>query len=117
MSKAKGENPTVLQMNILDLWAQGHSNDSIASALNCSVETIRSVKKSEPLKKIFYERQNAQIVDVLPIAIKRLITILRDDDVQAAVHIAAVKEVFDRAHLTELTQIGDKEIKISVTYE
>jgi len=109
--------PTVLQMDIVGLWANGVNNKGIAETLNCSEETIRKVKKDEELKKIYYERQREQIVELLPIAIKRLRDILRDDCIQATAQIAAIREVFERSHLKELMDNTDKEIKITVSYE
>jgi len=117
MPVSKGKNVTVLNMDIIELWAAGVSAKDTAERLNCSAETVRGVRNNDEFKRMFYERQNAQIIELIPLAVKRLTEMLKDDTVQASVQIAAIKEVFDRAHLTELTQIGDKEIKISVTYE
>ena len=103
-------------MDILDLWVQGLSTREICSKLNCSDETVRLVRKNEELKKIYYDRQREQVIELIPLAIKRLREILRDDEVQATAQIAAVREVFERAHL-ELTDNIDKEIKITVSYE
>ena len=114
---AREKNPTVLQMDIVGLWASGLSTKDIAEKLNCSTETVRGVKKNDDLRQIFYERQSEQIIELVPFAIKRLRHILRDEETQASVAIAAIKEVFDRAHLTELTKTGDSEIKITVAYE
>jgi len=104
-------------MDIIDLWAQGVSAADTAERLKCSVDTVRSVRNNAEYKRIFYERQNAQIVELLPLAVRRLTDMLKDDSVQAAVQIAAIREVFDRAHLTELLDAGNKDIKITVTYE
>ena len=109
--------PTALQGNIIKLWADGLSNAEIATQLNCSTESVRSVKKNPDFKKMYIERQHRQIVELVPFAIKRLRRILTDDTVQATAQIAAVREVFERAHLTELTNNTDKEIKITVSYE
>jgi IS30 family transposase len=114
--KAKGKITTVLQLRIMELWADGHSVASIASALDCSEETVKNAKKLESVKQAYYERQNAQITELLPMAVKRLRDILRDDDIQASVQIAAIKEVFDRTHLDKLYENVDKEIKISIEY-
>lgn len=117
MAKATGKNPTVLQMDIIDLWTQGQSNEEIALRLNCSVQTVKDTKKIDSLKQIFYERQNAQIEELLPLAIKRLTNLLKDDKQMGTVHIAAVREVLDRSHLKELMDNSNKDIKITVTYE
>lgn len=117
MAKATGKNPTVLQMDIIDLWTQGQSNEEIALRLNCSVQTVKDTKKIDSLKQIFYERQNAQIEELLPLAIKRLTTLIKDDKQMGTVHIAAVREVLDRSHLKELMDNSNKDIKITVTYE
>lgn len=117
MAKQTKGQPTVLQQDILDLWVQGVSNKEIAERLNCSVESVRNVKKNDDYKQQFYERQAAQIIELIPLAVKRLRDMLKDDDVQASVQIAAIKEVFDRAHLSELTDSTDNEIKITVSYE
>ena len=117
MARANGKNVTVLNMDIIELWAQGIPAAEIAIKLNCSVETVNATKKNEVYKKLFYERQNAQIVELIPLAVKRLTDMLKDDSVQASVQIAAIKEVFDRAHLTELLNTDNKDIKITVSYE
>ena len=117
MATASGKNPTVLQMNIIDLWAQGWKENEIAIRLECSKETVRSVKKNETFKKMFYERQNTQIVELLPLAVQRLKNLLEAKNTQGTVLIAAVREVLERSHLSELMDTTDKEIKITVTYE
>ena len=117
MARASGKQPTVLQMDIIELWAAGVPGADIAAQLGCSVETVNATKKNDTYKRLFYERQNAQIVELLPLAVRRLTEMLKDDTVQAAVQIAAIREVFDRAHLTELLDAGNKDIKITVTYE
>jgi|GEM_PF-2555432 len=117
MGVAKGKVVTVLNMDIIELWSQGVSAADTAQQLNCSLETVRAVRNNDEFKKIFYERQNAQIVELIPLAVKRLTDMLKDDTVQASVQIAAIKEVFDRAHLTELLNTDNKDIKITVTYE
>jgi len=109
--------PTALQGNIIKLWADGLSNAEIAAHLACSTESVRTVKKNPDFKKLYYERQHEQIVELVPLAVQRLRSILKDDKVQATAQIAAVREVFERAHLTELTDNTDKEIKITVSYE
>lgn len=93
------------------------NNADIAAQLGCSVETVRSVKANDVFKRQFYEQQNAQIVELIPVAVKRLADMIKDDSVQASVHISAVKEVLDRAHLTDLLDNTDKNIKITVSYE
>lgn len=115
--KATGKQPTVLQMDIIENWAAGLSAKEIAGKLNCSEETVKNTKKIESLRKIYYERQSSQIVELIPLAIKRLTGILKDDNTQAAVQIAAIREVLDRSHLSELMDVTDKDIKITVTYE
>ena len=117
MSKATGKRPTVLQNDIVELWAAGVGTGDIAERLGCSAETVRSVKANDTFKRIFYERQNAQIVELLPLAVKRLQDMLTGEKVQDSVVIAAIKETFDRAHLTELLDAGGKDIKITVSYE
>ena len=109
--------PTALQGNIIKLWADGLSNSEIAAKLACSTESVRSVKKNPDFKKLYYERQHEQIVELVPLAINRLRSILKDDSVQATAQIAAVREVLDRSHLSELMNNTDKEIKITVSYE
>lgn len=114
---AKEKRLTALQLDIVGAWVAGLSTKEIADKLECSVETVRLAKKNEELKQIYYDRQREQIIELIPLAIKRLKNILRDDDVQATAQIAAVKEVFERSHLKELTDNTDKEIKITVSYE
>ena len=113
----KNYKPTVLQMDIVENWVAGLTNKEIAEKLDCSTETVRLAKKNDTLKHIYFDRQREQIIELIPLAIKRLRNILRDDDVQATAQIAAVREVFERAHLSELTDNADKEIKITVSYE
>ena len=113
-----GKEPkTALHGNIIKLWADGLSNSQIATQLGCSTESVRSVKKNPDYKKLYYERQHEQIVELIPCAISRLRSILKDDTVQATAQIAAVREVFERSHLSELMDNTDKEIKVTVTYE
>ena len=108
---------TALQLDILDLWVQGWTTSAICDELKCSAETVRLVKKREDLKQMFFERQREQVIDLIPLAVKRLRDIIRDPDTQATAAVGAIKEVFERAHLSELTDNADKEIKITVTYE
>lgn len=117
MGKQIKGKPTVLQMDILDLWVRGLSTKEICGKLDCSDETVRLVKKNEELKKIYYDRQREQVIELIPLAIKRLKNILNDDEVQPNAQIAAVREVFERSHLSELTDSTDSEIKITVSYE
>jgi hypothetical protein len=117
MAKASGKQPTILQMDIVNLWILGLSVKEIADKLNCSAETVRSVKNNDTYKQIYYDRQREQVVDLLPLAIRRLRDILRDDETQASVSIAAIKEIFDRAHLSELTDNVDKQIQVKISYE
>jgi len=107
--------PTVLQMDILDLWVQGYKPREIADQLNCSLEVIRLVKNNESYKKLFAERQRGQIIDLVPLAVKRLRAILQDDAVLPSAQIQAIREVFERANIGELT--SNSEIKISVSYD
>jgi uncharacterized protein YjcR len=116
MAKQKGT-MTVLQFDIVELWVQGLSAKDISAQLNCSVETVRAVKKNEEYKKMYYDRQREQVIDLIPLAIKRLKNLLGDDDVQASVAIAAIKETLDRANLGALMDNSDKDIKIVVSYE
>lgn len=108
---------TVLQLKIIDLWVGGMKNNDIAKECKCSLQTIFNTKADPELKRMYYERCNAQIEELVPMAIKRLTTILQDDSVQASVHISAVKEVLDRSHLKELLEHSDKNINISISYE
>jgi len=108
---------TALQLDIVERWVQGMSTRDICEELKCSAETVRLVKKREDLKEIFYARQREQVIDLIPLAIRRLKDILRDPDTQATAAVGAIKEVFERAHLSELTDNADREIKITVTYE
>ena len=117
MNITEKKQPTVLQGNIIKLWADGLSNSEIAAQLACSTESVRSVKKNPDFKKLYFERQHEQIVELVPLAIKRLRTILKDDSVQATAQIAAVREVMERSHLGELMDNTDKEIRITVAYE
>jgi orotate phosphoribosyltransferase-like protein len=117
MGRTEKGRPTVLQEDIFRLWVQGLCTKDICQQLECSDETVRSVKKNETYKKLFYERQRDQVIELIPIAIRRLKDILHDPDAKEDAQIKAVKEVFDRARLNELTDDPDKEIKITVSYE
>lgn len=109
---------TASKSNILDLWVQGVSTRDIAAQLNCSAGTVQRVKRSDKYRRLFYERQNAQVAELLPLAIQRLQDILKDGgSATANAQIAAIRQVFDRAHLSELLGDGGKEIKITVKYE
>ena len=108
---------TALQLDIVDLWVRGLTSREIADKLECSPETVRLTKKRDDIKQIFYNRQREQIIELMPLAVKRLKNILEDGSVQATAQIAAIKEVFERSHFNELTDNSDREIKITVSYE
>jgi DNA replication protein DnaD len=114
---SRDRNTTKLQLDILDLWVRGLSTREISEQLQCSRETVRLCKKDEKLKQIFFDRQREQIIELVPFAIQRLRHILRDDSVQPSVQISAVREVLERAGLSEITDKVDKDIKIMVSYE
>lgn len=109
--------PTVLQMNIIDLWVQGKGRQEIAKDLGCSVQTIDKAKADPDLKRIYYEKCNSEIEELVPLALQRLKNILADDRQQGSVHVAAVREVLDRSHLKELLDATNKEINITISYE
>jgi hypothetical protein len=117
MAKDKKTNPTVLQLDIVGLWVQGLSTREIADTLNCTPEHVRQVKKNDEFKQIFFERQREAVTELIPFAIKRLKNIIRDDEVSPATHIQAAREIFSMAHLDELTDKPDNEIKVVVVYE
>jgi len=109
--------PTALQGNIIKLWADGLPNAEIADKLSCSTESVRTVKKTPEFKQMYFEIQRNQITELVPTAIKELKKVLQSDKVQATAKIAAIREVFERAHFNELTNTGEKEITITVSYE
>ena len=111
------KNPTVLQMDIIDLWVQGMSRKDIADALGCTPKTVDNTKADPELKQLYYERCNKEIESLVPLAISRLRGILESDKTQGSVHVAAVREVLDRSHLKELLDTANKEIKVTVSYE
>jgi len=115
--KKADKRTTALQLDIVDLWVKGLPTREIADKLNCSMECVRQVKKRDDLKQIYFDRQREQIIELVPLAVKRLRGILEDPYTQATAQIAAIRETFDRAHLSELTDSADKEIKITVNYE
>lgn len=108
---------TKLQLNIIELLAQGKSRQEIASELGCCLKSIDDTKGDPELKQLYYEKCNAQVETLVPQAIRRLKDIIEDDKQQGSVHIAAVKEILDRSCLKELVEKVDKEIKITVAYE
>lgn len=108
---------TALQMNIIELLAQGKSRPEIAAELKCCLKTVDDVKGDATLKQIYYEKCNDQIETLVPMAISRLKGILEDDSQQGSVHVAAVREVLDRSHLKELLDATDKNINITISYE
>lgn len=108
---------TVLQMNIIELLAQGKSRPEIAAELGCCLKTVDDVKGDTELKRIYYEKCNDQIETLVPMAIKRLKGILEDDKQQGSVHVAAVREVLDRSHLADLLEQSDKNVNITISYE
>ena len=110
------KSPTVLQMDIIDLWVQGMSRKDIADTLKCTPKTVDNTKADPELKQLYYERCNRQIQDLVPLAITRLQDILNSQSVQGSVMIAAVNTVLDRSNLKELL-VTDNEIKITVSYE
>lgn len=109
--------PTVLQMNIIELWANGDSTATIAEKLNCSESTIKKAKADPDLKQQYYSVCNEKIEKLVPLAIQRLDRLITDDSQQGAVHIAAVREILDRSHLKELTEKLNTQIDITVRYE
>jgi len=114
---ARGARETALQMNIVELWAQGKKRQEIATELGCSVPMVDKVKADPELKRAYYERCNAQIEELVPEAIQRLKSILTDDEQQGSVHVAAVREVLDRSHLKELLDVTEKKIEVIISYE
>ncbi|MDR1754261.1 MAG: LuxR C-terminal-related transcriptional regulator [Eubacterium sp.] len=108
---------TALHGEIINLWVSGLSNAGIAAQLGCSTETIRNVKKNPDYKQTYFEKQREQITELIPLAVKRLRDILTSNKHNGSTHIAAVREVLERSHLTELTANPDKEIKVTINYE
>lgn len=108
---------TALQMNIIQLLVEGKSRQEITEILGCCLKSIDDAKADPELKRIYYERCNDQIEQLVPTAIRRLKGILEDDTQQGSVHVAAVREVLDRSHLKELLDATDTEIKVVVSYE
>ena len=108
---------TELQYKVIDLWVQGVSRQEIADTLGCSLVTVDQTKADPVLKQRYYERCNAQIEELVPMAISRLRAILSDDKQQGSVHVAATREVLDRSHLKELLDVANKEIKVIISYE
>lgn len=108
---------TALQMNVIELLVQGKSRKDIAAELGCSVKTVDETKGDPELKRLYYEKCNDQIEQLLPLALQRLRGILADDGQQGSVHVAAIREVLDRSHLKDLLDAKDNEIKVVVSYE
>ena len=117
MARAAGKRITKLQLDILELWAQGISDKDISEKLECTIETIRNTKKIESLKKMYSERQSDLFVDAVPFAVQELVRIVKSPMQPAMAKIAAAKEIIDRAGLSTLLDNTDKEIKITVSYE
>lgn len=108
---------TALQLNIIELLAEGKSRQEISDILGCCLKSIDDAKGDPELKRLYYEKCNAQVEQLVPLAIQRLHGILKDDSQQGSVVIAAVREVLDRSHLQELLDKPDNEIKVVVSYE
>ena len=108
---------TALQMEIVSRMVQGMGRQEIAKDLGCSLKTVDDTKGDPALKRLYYEKCNEQIEQLLPLALQRLRDILTDNNQQGSVHVAAVREVLDRSHLKELIDATDKEIKVIVSYE
>lgn len=108
---------TALQLNIIELLAEGKSRQEIAEILGCSVQSVSNAKNDDKLKQLYYEKCNDKVEALVPVAIKRLADILADDTQQGSVHVAAVREVLDRSHLKELLDVATKEVKVIVSYE
>lgn len=108
--------PTILQMDIIAAWADGLSRSETAERLNCSVAAVDKARNDPDLKRLYCERQQAQIESLVPAALKRLTDIINDDTMQGSVHIAAVREVLDRAHLSELLDRQNADIKVEIKY-
>lgn len=110
---------TSLQLEILQEWANGLKNKEIAEKLECSVEAVVKAKADPDIKKMFYEKQNEQIEELLPLAVKTLGDLLKNPKTMATVKIAAIREVFDRSHLKELLADDEKDhnINLNIKYE
>lgn len=108
---------TALQLDIIEMWVQGKSRQEIADTLGCTLKTVDNVKGDPELKQAFYRKCNAQIEELVPLAVQRLDKLIKDDKQQGSVHISAVREILDRAHLRELTEALTASVEITVRYE
>lgn len=108
---------TKLQMDIVELLAQGLTRHEIAEQLGCSVGTVSDVRNDPDLKQKYYELCNQQVEQLVPLALKRLKEILENDKANGSVHVAAVREVLDRSHMKELLDATEKKIEVIVSYE
>lgn len=109
--------PTLLQMNILDMWAKGTKAADIAAELQCSESTVHKAKADPELKQYYYEACNKAIEELVPLAIQRLSKLIKDDKQQGTVAIAAVREILDRSKIKELTEALNANVEIIVKYE
>ena len=108
--------PTALQAQIIRLWADGMKSAEIAAKLSCSIESVRLVRKTPIFKEMCNERRREQVFDGVPLAIKRLLDILRDDSQKGSDHIAAAREILERSRLFDSMDAANKEVKINIEY-
>lgn len=116
--KGKGKRRfTALQLEIIEKLTDGLSQAATAEQLGCSPKTVCSVYNDPDIKVLYFQRCADKVQGLVPVAIKRLADILADDEVQPSVHIAAVREVLDRANLEQFIEEKKAEpIKVEIEY-
>ena len=108
---------TVQQLQIMECLAKGMKRREIAATVGCHIQTVDKVRADPELKELFYKRCKTEIDELVPLAIKRLKTILENDKAQESVQVAAAREVMDRSYFKELASAAQSEIKLTVSYE
>ncbi len=110
---------TEKQELILKYWIEGKGVKETAELVGCSMANVTQTKGKDEIKKIYYETMQAQLDELLPMAIKRLTSLLQEDNnIQASVALGAVREVLDRSYLKELlTTETEPTLNLNIKYE
>lgn len=113
--------PTILQLAIVEAWADGLSSSEIAKKCNCSIDNVYKVKQLKHLKYMFYEKQQEKVQELTPLAIQKLAGLLKAENTPPNVLLATAKEILERSHINELLEIEnakpiEHDISIKVEY-
>ena len=71
----------------------------------------------EVARDLYFEEISAEVLTLLPVALRRLREILENDDEKGTVYMAAIREVFDLSNIAENIEGDEKEIRVEIVYE